>query len=463
MNWYVYRRERQETMLGRLKKLFVTFADNAVPLQVGNREIIVAKASSVTVTIVCCAATAVLVLYPYYLMHGSIGAIELSVLMSFLVFAAFSLYWFKIAGDTSQTIALFCYPSVISFTVWGYFAGGIYSPLLIWNVTILGIMSFVDDRKIIIGAALLVVLSVIAMFVAEVMAWVPANMYSGEELPYLFFLSAATAVIYWTFLVLDRLISRQVYERKLVDMAKAAEAASRAKSEFLSTMSHEMRTPLNAVTGMSEVLLLTNLDDRQCRAAEHIKEAGSELLSRVENMLEISYFDSGRGQLNCNNFAIEDLVRGAVEVIQAEIEAKDLQLSIEISDDLANFYSADTDRLSRVIKSLLDNAMKFTEQGTITVKIWPREKRPDHHIVAFEFIDTGLGVAPDRQSIIFKAFTQADSSLTREHEGAGLGLAVSQLIVNAMGSEIIVESELGVGSKFHFDLVLPVKDTLPNA
>jgi signal transduction histidine kinase len=261
-------------------------------------------------------------------------------------------------------------------------------------------------------------------------------------------------VIFWALILSLLLTRRRDNERRLLALANAARAASNAKTEFLSTMTHEMRTPLNSVNGMSDVLLMTELDERQRRAVLSIQRAGFEILARVENMLEISSHDGKGVILQHHAFSIGDLVRGAIDALLPDLTAKGLALEVSVDPALANFYHTDTDRLTRVIKSLMDNAVKFTEEGTVAVKVERLRQSTDSDLIRFEVADTGIGIPEDQRDQIFSAFEQADSSLAREHGGAGLGLAVSRLIVEAMGSEIHFRSEVGQGTAFWFDLAL---------
>jgi signal transduction histidine kinase len=439
---------------GMITAPFKRLAEQVVAGDQQNREVEVRRVVSLCFAMTALAGLPVLLAYPYAQFHGA-----------FTVGEGLAVAGFLAAGACGMALMIKFHNSALAaigfITVWlivvsscAIFSGGLQSPVAIWLVAILGLLSLVND-----GRAVAIIVALVAAFLTVISALTLAGALPGADVPpvesaVFYWVSILSAVIFWALILSLLLTRRRDNERRLLALANAARAASNAKTEFLSTMTHEMRTPLNSVNGMSDVLLMTELDERQRRAVLSIQRAGFEILARVENMLEISSHDGKGVILQHHAFSIGDLVRGAIDALLPDLTAKGLALEVSVDPALANFYHTDTDRLTRVIKSLMDNAVKFTEEGTVAVKVERLRQSTDSDLIRFEVADTGIGIPEDQRDQIFSAFEQADSSLAREHGGAGLGLAVSRLIVEAMGSEIHFRSEVGQGTAFWFDLAL---------
>ncbi|MBB6629623.1 response regulator [Nocardioides sp. KIGAM211] len=243
-------------------------------------------------------------------------------------------------------------------------------------------------------------------------------------------------------------------------------AASRAKSEFLATMSHEIRTPLNGVIGLSELLSRTELTSHQRRLAEGVDQAGRALLALVNDILDLSKIEAGRLDLEEVDFDPRSIVEQSVGINAERASAKGLELVVASAEQVPSMVRGDPVRFGQVITNLVSNAVKFTKAGEVVVRA-----SLDPAGVRVEVRDTGIGIPPDVQRQLFTAFSQADSSTTREYGGTGLGLAISKRIVEATGGAIGVDSEPGTGSTFWFTTpfapsvaqALPTEATLQDA
>ena len=236
--------------------------------------------------------------------------------------------------------------------------------------------------------------------------------------------------------------------------AEKAERANRAKSSFLANMSHEIRTPLNGIIGISEILSETKLYASQREYLSTIETSSQHLLRLINDILDLSKIESGELRLSLHSTNIRELIFDTADMITSRISDKGLVLDISIDRDVPVSLLVDEYRLGQVLLNLLSNAVKFTEKGTIKIKVTCLSKENQRAMLRFEVIDTGIGIAKDKQKVIFRPFAQEDASTTRQFGGTGLGLAISNKIVNLMNSEIRLDSDKGLGCRFFFDAKL---------
>lgn len=233
-------------------------------------------------------------------------------------------------------------------------------------------------------------------------------------------------------------------------LREAAEAASRAKSEFVANMSHEVRTPLNAILGMTELTLTTTLNEEQKEYLGAVKNAADSLLTVINDILDFSKIEAGKLELDPIDFRLRDTVEDALGVLALRAQEKTLELTCRVSPEVPDDLVGDPGRLRQVLINLIGNALKFTARGEVAVSVGldqPAAKEPRLH---FQVRDTGIGIPEEKLQTIFGPFQQADSSTTRRYGGTGLGLTISTRLVELMGGRIWVESQQGTGSTFHF-------------
>ncbi|APF38749.1 hypothetical protein BOQ54_16650 [Chelatococcus daeguensis] len=244
--------------------------------------------------------------------------------------------------------------------------------------------------------------------------------------------------------------SRVAAEHDLLDARHRAEAASEAKSRFLATVSHEVRTPLNGILGMADLLADTRLDPEQATYVRAVKTSGEVLLSLIDDILDFSKIEAGKIALVQEPFDLRSLVENVVELLAPRAQGKGIEIASFVAPDLPSLVMGDRDRLRQVLMNLAGNAVKFTDQGGVGVSI---EVESDG-LIAFSVADTGPGIPKSRQDAVFREFEQVDDTASRRHGGTGLGLAICRHIVERMGGTITVESEEGRGATFRFTIAL---------
>lgn len=249
------------------------------------------------------------------------------------------------------------------------------------------------------------------------------------------------------------------HAEEMVVLREKAEAASKSKSAFLATMSHEIRTPMNGVLGMLQLLETTDLDEEQKEFVELSKSSANNLLSLINDILDFSKIEAGKIEIIKREFKLHELCRSFAGIFRDQVNKKSIQFTIEVDPELPEHVVSDESRLRQVLFNLIGNAFKFTENGSVQVKIQPQAiAGSDQMHLCFTVADTGIGISEEQLPLLFKPFSQIDNSLTREYKGTGLGLSIVKQLVELMGGDIDIKSKEGAGTSIHFKI--PVSVTL---
>lgn len=243
---------------------------------------------------------------------------------------------------------------------------------------------------------------------------------------------------------------RKIMEEELYKAKKTAEEAAKSKSDFLANMSHEIRTPMNAILGMSYLMEKTDLSEKQKDYLGKIRLSGQHLLGVINDILDFSKIEAGKLDIECIDFKLYEVLDNLSNCISEKCMSKGLELVFDVNSNVPNELCGDPLRIGQILINYVNNAIKFTEQGEIIVRIRKEETLAQGFLLKFEVQDTGIGLTTDQKAKLFQSFQQADTSTTRKYGGTGLGLAISKDLAELMGGEVGVESEYGKGSNFWF-------------
>jgi signal transduction histidine kinase len=243
----------------------------------------------------------------------------------------------------------------------------------------------------------------------------------------------------------------------------SAEAASRTKSEFLANISHEFRTPMNGIIGMTELVLDGPVNEEQREYLELVKTSSDSLLQILNDVLDLSKVEAGKLDLDPYEFPLADKLDESLKPMRFRASQKHVALDWTLAPGVPEIINGDPLRLRQILLNLVGNAIKFTDHGSVTVTVDVDREMHETVLLHFRVTDTGIGIAAEKQALVFEAFAQADSSTTRKYGGTGLGLTISARLVDLMGGKIWLESELGKGTTFHFTALFGAAHAEPAA
>ena len=258
------------------------------------------------------------------------------------------------------------------------------------------------------------------------------------------------------FYIFEDVTERKNNELALTKATEVAQAASLAKSQFLSNMSHEIRTPMNAILGMLHLLGATDLNARQSDYADKAESAAKSLLVLLNDILDYSKIEAGKMELDPEPFSVERLLRDLSVIVSSNLGQKPVEVLFDLDPTLPSQLVGDSMRLQQILINLSGNAVKFTERGEIIIQVKVVQQTAESATLRIAVKDSGIGISPENQKRLFSDFSQAEASTTRRFGGTGLGLSICKRLVNLMGGDLLIDSAVGQGSTFHFEIQLPI-------
>jgi two-component system sensor histidine kinase/response regulator len=383
----------------------------------------------------------------YYALGSPRGALMIVCAAAAVVLSIHSLRWSHNTLLAGNLIAASLFSVLIGLAA---VSGGIQATSLCWlpAVAIIGLL-LCDTRAGIAWALVGCLACGVLLCMPEMGVQLPNDI--AQENQWLLEFSGTCGIVLCALMLTFLFKSSEVKTRRELEMARdQSEQANRAKSTFLANMSHEIRTPLNAVLGMADLMLDTPLSRQQLEYLEITQDSGKALLAVVDDILDFSRIEAGRLILAQQRFDLHDVLIRTLKALAIPAHKKGLELACDIQPDVPRYVLGDASRLRQIVINLVGNAIKFTDQGEVVLRVRLEDQTADTVVLRFATSDTGIGVPADRQKVIFQLFEQADMSTKRRFGGFGLGLAITSHLVQAMGGKIDVTSEVGRGSTFEF-------------
>ena len=343
----------------------------------------------------------------------------------------------------------------------GYTLGGWSGPLLVWYSVMPALATMVTEGRWSVVWAVIVLLQLLGLYTVKLLGWLPIYISETD----LDILNCVSIISFMAVLV----NLTQLYEnfenqtvrklrrinRELAQARDRALEASKAKTSFVANMSHEFRTPLNAIIGYSDLILDEGSPDEQTsRDLKRIRAAGTHLLELVNGLLDLTKIEAGKMELECQEFSLDPLLEELEDTIQPILQKNGNTFRLEEPAEIPPLYT-DALKLKQVLLNLLSNACKFTQNGQVTLRVSYLALEKMEKLIKFEIIDTGIGMTPEQQKKVFEPFTQADASTARRFGGTGLGLTICDRFCRLLGGRLTLQSQMGQGSTFA--LTIPMK------
>jgi signal transduction histidine kinase/DNA-binding response OmpR family regulator len=360
---------------------------------------------------------------------------------------------FPVARDFQLSLSLLL-PFAFQFVIGGYEASGC---VILWGlVPLIAALNFIKPKKAFLWLAIFIVLVLLAA-VFDDKAIIAYDL--DKKISRIFFavnISIITLIVYTISYKFIGNLNEAIADFR--EAKQQADLANKAKSQFLANMSHEIRTPLNGVVGFTELLMLSNLNETQQEYVSTIAQSADSLLDIINDILDFSKIEAGKLELNIDKLDLYDAASQVVDMIKYQAHSKKLEVLIDIKPDVPRYIWADEMRIKQILVNLLSNAVKFTEHGEIALEIKVSYTQHTKADILFKIRDTGIGIEEQNHKKIFKAFTQEDNSTTKRFGGTGLGLTISNRLLEFMNSSLQLKSTAGKGSEFSFEISCPYEN-----